>query len=238
MYDPVSYHRYHPVAQRLHALLREAPLGQIQSAAISFSLVDLKSWWLGLWQPATTHGRSSAAETEENLVAMHKMLDRWCYCADLAALVADAAGIKLDTVSTAFVSNSQVSASLQYHVPTEGHPGTKHDRIVPVYLSASKSTMELPHWNVAVSCAQGNITVSNIGFPFLGHSVSVGAAKEYHYGNGGTTFEYQLQYFVACIKGAAMPANEDSQRTALLTDKINSAAHVPHTSTVSWTPHI
>eukprot|EP00041_Stephanoeca_diplocostata_P012534 m.209738 g.209738 ORF g.209738 m.209738 type:complete len:258 (+) comp18996_c0_seq1:329-1102(+) len=232
-----AYHyRYHPVAQRLQALLEEAPLGPIQSASISFSLVDVKAWWSQTWHAAM---RSvyiyDCNQTEENVFATHKMLDRWCYCADMAVLVAHSTGLTFDSVSTAHVSSTRVAATLEYFARPGDDELMQHYKSVPVTLLATKSTLEFPHWNVVVSCAHGDITVSNIGFPFLGHSISLGNSTEHHYGHGGTTYEYQLEYFVANIRKQVIHAH-DSRSTANLIDKINQAANVPRSSTVSWIP--
>lgn len=220
-----AHYQHHPAALQLRALAREGKLGQLLQVDAEFAMLDPKAWLhsaLGL-------GAAGAAERAHERV---KNFDRWWYCADELLWLTGATSW---TVLSATERRFSVDAELLLDMP--GEPGTAA-RQVRATLSMSRDRLLPPFaWNLRARGAAGAASLTNVGFPFLYHSLGVTLAggesrEEQHYGAGETTFEHQLSAFAAAVRAeAAVPPLDGAERTfALVGDILAAAGSEPMTS--------
>lgn len=215
------WYRHHGAAKRLAEVVASGGVGAVQRVDVEFSLPSLGSWWASIRPP-----RAVPPDLDEHL--RYKMLDRWCYCVDSAVWIARAAGLRDGvTVESAVATHGSFEAVLSA-ASAGGLP-------IDFRLTASKDRLEVPRWDVTVTGVSGSCRVVNIGFPFLYHRVVVNETESTFYGegmpfahlrplalapnnahslthsvgSGETTFEYQLEAFVAAIKGVGFLSDED-----------------------------
>ena len=108
-----------------------------------------------------------------SMCARYKMLDRWCYCADMVTtLFPRIAGVEV--LAADFSEPGSFAATLEVTPRIADSDGTYDSssiraaaRSVRVTLRAGKHAVEVPRWDVEVRGRRGNTTaIRNFGFPF------------------------------------------------------------------------
>jgi len=187
-----AHYRYHPAMKRFGQLLASKELGKLQSLQARFSIVDPKAFLDAFIGREAT----SVAERQHERV---KNLDRWWYCAD-ALLVAT--GATEATVLSATEGRYSISASLSLDVGGSS---------VEASIDMARDSILSPYdWGLSATMSGGRVDYTNMGFPFLWHSISVQRSSkepdiEQLYGLGETTFEHQLAAFVDAIRTERQP---------------------------------
>lgn len=174
-----------------------------------------------------------------------KNLDRWWYCADAVLWATQATRWE---VAEATELNFGISARVRLFVPAfRREPGELpgKDQQVFARVDMSRDRLMSPFsWKFSAYGSENNVHFDNLGFPFAYHSLDVAEKlhnrtyaetgvrrREYVYGDGETTWEHQLEAFVAAVRGDAMPGLDRSVETMRLVDAIfRKAGSMPLTS--------
>jgi len=167
------HYRYHPAVRRLEAIVTGGTIGTVTSVKVHFALFDPKEYLSPTPPPAQWH---------------MKMYDRWCYCIDLARMLLP--GEPLKVLSASATNGIQASLATPTNQTVEFH--------------VLKHTVEWRIW-VDVRGTAGGVRLVNFLFPFVFHSLEIEVPGEpmrekRHYEDGRTTFEHQMDAFVATVQ--------------------------------------
>eukprot|EP00403_Amphidinium_massartii_P049123 CAMPEP_0178458920 /NCGR_PEP_ID=MMETSP0689_2-20121128/47817_1 /TAXON_ID=160604 /ORGANISM="Amphidinium massartii, Strain CS-259" /LENGTH=156 /DNA_ID=CAMNT_0020085289 /DNA_START=57 /DNA_END=524 /DNA_ORIENTATION=- len=138
----------------------------------------------------------------ERLHERVKNLDRWWYCVDELLWLTNASAVE---VKQATEGRFSLAASLSLSPGVGG--AAREGASVEAAISMSRDRLWPPFdWSFKAYGSDGVLTFSNVGFPFLWHSIQLegigGSRTETFYGQGETTFEHQLHNFVASVRGS------------------------------------
>jgi len=207
-----AHYRHHPAALRSRSLMQER-LGPLQRLEARFFMLDPKAW--------LASGSPDPSGREHERV---KNFDRWWYCADELLWMSGATSW---SVRSAVEGHFSIEAELLLTLPSSPLAQVN----ATIRMSRDK-LWPLFDWSFHAEGSEGRLAYSNIGFPFLFHSLSVemfgSQAQRWDerlYGEGETTFEHQLAAFVSSVRGGqSAAAAEQALRTMRLVDDILKAA--------------
>ncbi|GAB5372489.1 hypothetical protein AAMO2058_001670100 [Amorphochlora amoebiformis] len=185
-----GYHyRFHPVARHIKALVSDKEfMGDLKEIQMDFSLLDPKAClknYLGIGDGGG----------DEKFLKI-KLLDRWCYAVDtLRFLLPQESKLEVKDASI-----STFRASAKFNARYQGNS------VVASYV-VEKGKIEGITWNIRIEGSNHTVLVSNIGHPYIYHSISIRPSNDptktrtfKMYGEGETTFEHQLEAFSAAIR--------------------------------------
>jgi len=202
-----GYHwRFHPVARHVKRVFQDRKfMGKIRHIRMDFSLVDLKAWSSTLF--SSSQGEAGGAGSLKQKI---KLLDRWCYAIDTIRFALPF-GSKIEVTSAKFSSYRAEANMTATYFEEEGKGkrlGDSKMQKILIKFVVDKAKLEMPSWNLKVSGSLNEIYVTNIGHPYIYHSVHLGSTADAKkrrsvqmYGEGETTFEHQLSAFAAAIRG-------------------------------------
>lgn len=187
-----AHYRYHPAGQRMKQLMSVKKDAEGFDMQARFDFVDPKSWLastLGLQPPPDA--------SEERQHERLKNLDRWWYCVDSMMWVLDATAAQVVSAS-----EGRFSLYSELELTFEAPGNQTHGARAALTMSRDRLLPKPFDWSIGAFGRGWRLHFSNLGFPFLWHSIEVSGGEqrlEQHYGDGGTTFQYQLEAFVRFV---------------------------------------
>eukprot|EP00933_Yihiella_yeosuensis_P028812 TRINITY_DN22620_c0_g1_i1.p1 TRINITY_DN22620_c0_g1~~TRINITY_DN22620_c0_g1_i1.p1 ORF type:complete len:441 (+),score=107.29 TRINITY_DN22620_c0_g1_i1:136-1323(+) len=207
-----GHYRYHPASERFRSIVQDSEsteLGDFIQLEARFHMLDPKAWWSSKFSSSV-----EALSADERQQERIKNLDRWWYCADSLLWASGAKAAHLVSVEEGRFS---MSANMVLELPSSD---TK-PRLIDAALHMSRDRLWPPYdWSIkawgegkkpelgnrkSVSWQRSKLLLSNFGFPFIWHAIDIKASdssqrRQQFYGSGETTFEHQLQAFVAAVQ--------------------------------------
>ena len=186
--------KYHPAAKRVFDIVNSDEIGTLQHIEAVTAMFDPKEFFHPL----------------EDERARIKLLDRWCYLVDEMNYFLNNNDDTYDIqVKDAHMSPSQLQANMTATTNHGKRDATNSKKVVTIRFDAYKDKLEIPKWYITLKGSNGEVTLTNLIFPFIFHSIHYTNYEdstkrvEYKYDDGkkeGTTFEFQLVEFVKAVQ--------------------------------------
>lgn len=227
-----AHYTHHPAVRRSREIVQNE-IGRVLSLEARFQMVSPQAWCTSSRRDCCHAPTGNASQRDFRRV---KNLDRWWYCADVLLWMTQATGWKVEKASE---DDFAISANLQLTAPVlrpDAANAEEKEQIISarIHMAADRA-MPPFDWSLHAAGSTHTMRLRNMGFPFIYHAVDVepreansccSGRREQHYGDGETTYEYQLAAFVAAARSGDSSATLVARTVATmrLVDDILKAA--------------